>query len=256
MGSITLQRVQDVSVNYNIDRNGNTILILMDPKTTFAVQTNHDGESTDAHSDHSMMVDHEQSDESEEEEHMDENASNTERGNNKETEGIPLSYRVSREYLTTASTYFANMAACSCCESTDPGQESGILLSSKEAWDPEALSILLQIMHYPTIEILQPIDLKLIGKMVVIADYLSCIQVLKDFLIRSHLDAIIIKRRVDSMSGSNGFGFALRDAIICTFISWKLLMPAEFGTATQTLMLKASHPIRNFGLSFNSVIMG
>lgn len=133
--------------------------------------------------------------------------------------------------------------------------EGGIKLYLWEGkWDPLALLILLRIMHDQISDIPEIIDLNTLGKIVVIAEYLKCIDFLSGFLRLWGLDALSQYRRNIAFGIDNDT--VVRDGLLCTFISWKLRLRREFRMATKFLVSWAQGPINNPGSSIDECIIG
>lgn len=109
-------------------------------------------------------------------------------------------------------------------------------------------------MHHQLSNIPEIIDLRLLGKIVVIAEYLNCIDLFSSFLRLWGHDALSQYRR------NIAFGIdddaVVRDGLLCTFISWKLRLREEFRMATKFLVLWAQDLIHDPGSSIDEYIIG
>jgi hypothetical protein len=251
---LSIQEVRGITVDYDLDAEGNTILVLIHPETNSAEQNGTDSAATDSNSSGSMAVHCGQSYESEQNEGMEERAPNTEFGNNERAEEVMVSYRVQRQQLCRFSRLFKNLFMGPWFENTHFEREGGIKLYLWEGkWDPVALLILLRIMHHQLSDIPDILHLKLLGKIVIIADCLKCAGFLGQFLRLWGLDALSQFRRSVAFGIDNDT--VLRDGILCTFISWKLRLHGEFRMATKFLVLWAQGPISNFESSVDESII-
>lgn len=133
--------------------------------------------------------------------------------------------------------------------------EGGIKLYLWEVnCDPEALVVLLLIMHHKYADLPRPLYFDTVAKIVLIAEYLRCINFLREFLVFSGVHPLayyphnLILERDDCTS--------IRNTIFMVFISWKLRFKSDFRTATRLLVLRAQGPITKLDLPFEESLIG
>jgi hypothetical protein len=252
---LSIQEVRSTTVDYDIDPDGNTILVLVHPQTNSAEQYGADSAATDPYSTGSMVAHCGQSYKSDENEEARELPSNTLSGNNEKAEAASVLYRVQIQQLCRVSSHFKSLVMGPWFENAHFQREGGIKLYLwEEKWDPVALLILLRIMRHQLSDIPEIIDLNLLGKIVVIAEYFKCLDFLSGFLRLWGLDALIQYRRNIAFGIDNDT--VVRDGVLCTFISWKLRLRGEFRMATKFLVLWAQCPINSPESSIDECIIG
>lgn len=242
-------------VDHDLDPHGNTILVLVNPETDHAKHNGIDSAKIDVHSSSSMVVCCEQPSGSEEHGGEGVPPSNTQTADSEKAEAASVSYRLKGQQLCLVSRYFKNLFTGPWFENAHFQRDGGIRLYLwEEKWDPVALLILLRIMHHQLCDIPEIIDLSLLGKMVVIAEYLKCIDFLSGFLRLWGLDALSQYRRHIAFGIDDDT--VVRDGLLCTFISWKLRLRGEFRLATKFLILWAQAPIHDPRASIDEYIVG
>jgi hypothetical protein len=252
---LSIQEVRSTTVDYDLDPDGNTILVLVHPQTNSAEQHGTDSAATDSYSTGSMVVHCGQSYDSEEIEEAGQLPSNNQSGNNEKAEAASVLYRVQIQQLCRVSSHFKSLFMGPWFENAHFQREGGIKLYLwEEEWDPVALLILIRIMHHQLSDIPENIDLNLLGEIVVIAEYLKCLDFLSGFLRLWGLDALSQYRRNIAFGIDNDT--VVKDGILCTFISWKLRLRGEFCMATKFLVLWAQGPINSPESSIDECIIG
>lgn len=255
---LSIQEVRSTTVNYDLDPDGNTILVLVHPETPSAEKDSTDSAATSSQSSSSMVVHCGQSSESEQNEGAGGLPLSMQSRNYEKAEPTSISYRVKGQHLCRVSSHFENLLMGPWFENThfEHGGGGFKLYLWEGQWDPNALLILLRVIHHQLSEIPEIIDLTLLWKIVVIADYLNCIDFLADFLQQWGLDALSQYRR--NIAFGMDHDTVLKDGLLCTFISWKLRLRGEFRMATRILVLWAQGPIHDSGssVSIDDCIIG
>ncbi|KAK8103650.1 uncharacterized protein PG998_010683 [Apiospora kogelbergensis] len=88
---------------------------------------------------------------------------------------IAYRYRLSSKHLTTASKYFKNSLK-------DCKMVNGILTTHATGWDPDALLILMNIIHGRHRTVPRRIELERLAKIAVLVDYYGCHEVVDIFM--------------------------------------------------------------------------
>ncbi|KAF5014602.1 hypothetical protein F66182_14350, partial [Fusarium sp. NRRL 66182] len=255
MTPLSLQEVRNMPVDHDLDPNGNMILVFINPEVDSTNHSSTDNANIDAYSGISMAVHCGQPSEPEEPEGEAGLPSNTQTADSEKLEAVSSSYRVKWQQLCLVSRYFKNLFTGPWFENAHFQRDGGIKLYLwEEKWDPVALLILFRIMHYQLCDIPEIIDLSLLGKIVVIAEYLQCIDFLSEFLRLWGLDALSQYRRHIAFGIDNDT--VVRDGLLCTFISWKLRLHGEFRLTTKFLVLWAQGPTHDPGASIDECIIG
>jgi hypothetical protein len=244
---------RNTAVDHDISSDGDVIIVLVNPSTSFAVPGRLDGISNNPRLTDSVIASISQFHFTEQDRQNEHNAIDV----HKQTRSV--SYRVPSDALYRISRYFKCIFSAPPWFEAEPFNSYGgikIELHGK-AWDPEALRVLLQLMH-DDVDLKEDINLELLGKTVLIADYFECPKFLGFYLREWWKDAakelqmcLILSTYTDILTDS-----LMRGVTICAFISLKLGLSDEFKNATRILVHNALRPINGLGLPFPPSIIG
>lgn len=124
--------------------------------------------------------------------------------------------------------------------------------------------VILHIFHFQFNQVPATIaDVDFLGKLVVIADSVQCLNILKLFA-EKWLPALGRPYKFDSSLSPNTVSkyshiissTSVREAAIWAYVSWRLSLDASFREATNCLVLTAKKPVDNFWLPFIPRILG
>ncbi|KAF5976505.1 hypothetical protein FCOIX_7081 [Fusarium coicis] len=127
---------------------------------------------------------------------------------------------VSRKHLELASSVFKNMLTGSFPEGkADP---SGFRLIKTSDWDPEALKIILTIMHGYNRDVPRSLSLEMLVKVAMIIDYYDCLESVEPY---TDIWLEGLRPELPKVYG--------RDCILFLFISWVFSEPIMFEKMTE-----------------------
>lgn len=239
---VPLSEVRSTTADHDLTNTGDSLLILLNPCTEIASESFLKTEGTDASTplplgEKRRTLDHD-----------------------KNTKMV--FYRVSSHSLALASSYFRSIFNDAEDDATHHA-EFGKRLEISQEWDPAALLVILQIVHFQFNNIPAKIsDVYFLGKLVVIADYVKCLDVLKPFT-EKWLSSLggpwKCKNPSLPLSGTLPTHFrvvtTVREATIWAYVSWKLSLGESFKEATISLLFSAKKPIENLALPLNPLIL-
>ncbi|KAJ5930934.1 hypothetical protein N7466_006427, partial [Penicillium verhagenii] len=134
-----------------------------------------------------------------------------------------FTFQASTEHLTSVSPVFQIMLTGPWKESRILSERGSVEVTAKE-WDSRAFLIVLRLMHGQHREVPRKVDLEMLAKVAVVADYYDCKQVLNPVagLWISNLEKVPKTY--------------CRDLILWVWISWFFQLPSEFQRATATVI--------------------
>lgn len=177
-----------------------------------------------------------------------------------------VAYRVSPHSLAQASPFFRHMYYCP-GENFESYSHYGkwvVRLDLPQEWDPAALLIILQICHFEFENVPVAIsNVEFLGKIVAIADYLVCLDILNPFVEKwmSSLGGPW-KFEPDTLPGDIEFPshFAdvtsVRESTIWMFVCSRLSLDRHFKKACISLVFNSKGPLDCLGLSFDYCLLG
>ncbi|TFA99914.1 hypothetical protein CCMA1212_008080 [Trichoderma ghanense] len=148
--------------------------------------------------------------------------------------------RLSSRHLTLASAYFEKMMSNDWKETTAEGDYSYVV--DAEGWDEEALLTLMNIIHGKTADLSMTINLEMLAKIAVLADYYQCHVAVKFF---SSLWLQGIDRK--AMSG--------RDLLLLLSVSCVFPDPDTFKESTMSLITKSTGVLDSLGLPIPQTVI-
>ncbi|PYH31270.1 uncharacterized protein BO87DRAFT_315351 [Aspergillus neoniger CBS 115656] len=158
-------------------------------------------------------------------------------GNESESETeVVVTFQASAKHLMAASPYFKALLSTGMEESVE-FQADGTVLTTAECWDECALLYVLKIIHCKSHELPDKVDLDMLGKVCVVADYYDV------------SDAVLFAGR-PWIAKLNPFGpdDGYRDAVIWLWISIFFRMPGVFKAASLTLIKEGRAHMPPLGL--------
>lgn len=154
--------------------------------------------------------------------------------------------KVSSKHLALASLYFNAMLTGPWFEAENCVDGSRhIKLDQEEGFDPEALRILLDIIHGKTRRTPRFVELEILAKISVLADYFQCYEPLEIFV------EVWVKKLSDSLPV-----LLHRDLIFWILISSVFHQKAIFEFATRIAILHGAGPMRTLTLPISLKIIG
>jgi hypothetical protein len=152
--------------------------------------------------------------------------------------------RVSSSHIILASPYFKRMFKGNWKE-THVRQSGRCVPIYMEDWDPEALLILMNIIHGHTRKVPRVVSLEMLAKIAVLVDYYKCYEVVELFS----------EVWIDQLKGDLPTVYS-RDVILWILVAWVFTQPEQFQAATRIAQRQSSGPIPTLGLPIPGNIVG
>jgi hypothetical protein len=152
------------------------------------------------------------------------------------TEPITVEMRVSSRHLILASSYFRKMLKGNWKESNGLKSQQCFRIEVED-WDPDAMRIIMDIIHGRTRNVPKSIDLEMLAKIAVIVDYYEYFEVVEIF---SDIWIKAFKRIVPTAYS--------RDTMLWVCISWVFHKPHLFETATGAALKYSEGPVQTMEL--------
>lgn len=149
---------------------------------------------------------------------------------------VAIRIRVSSKHLTLASPYFNAMFKGNWKEGNALRSDGSVTLFI-DNWDPDALSIVMNIIHGRTRQVPREVTIETLGKIAVIVDYYGCseaVEVFSDMWINKLKDSIPAVSIIDTM--------------VWILVSWVFRQEELFEAATKQSVIRHSFYISNRGL--------
>lgn len=154
--------------------------------------------------------------------------------------------QVSAKHLMLASPVFKAMLTGSWKERIPFSQlQKGSIEITAESWDVDAFLILLRIIHCQFTHIPRKLDLEMLAKVAVIADYYECKEAVQFF---SDI-------WIEALGGVNLKEYS-RDLILWLWIAWTFQLSSQFKTVSSIAMSHNSGFISNLGLPIPGRVIG
>ncbi|KAJ5949999.1 hypothetical protein N7454_001583 [Penicillium verhagenii] len=153
-----------------------------------------------------------------------------------------LTFQASTEHLTSASPVFQRMLTGPWKESSALSQRGSLEVIAKE-WDSHAFLIVLRLMHGQHHEVPRKLDLEMLAKVAVVADYYDCKQAL-------NLVTGMWISKLEKVPETY-----CRDLILWVWISWFFQLPFEFQKATSATISMSEDTIDGLDLPIPGVLI-
>ncbi|GJC82996.1 hypothetical protein ColLi_05834 [Colletotrichum liriopes] len=155
-----------------------------------------------------------------------------------------IKFLLSSRHLVLASRYFNAKLNGTWKEATPHPVDRRYHLEASD-WDPDALLILMQVIHGRMRSVPRRIDFEMLAKIAVLVDYYDCHEVIEVF------SSIWI----DSLKGQLPSG-CNRDLVLWLLISHVFQQDDIFSRITQTAVLEGQGPLPTMDLPIPSIIIG
>jgi hypothetical protein len=162
-----------------------------------------------------------------------------------EPEDGQVRMRVSSSHLALASPYFKWMLRGDWKEGHTLRSDGNLVLHEKD-WDPDALLVLMNIIHGHTRKLPRSVNLEMLAKIAVLVDYYRCVEVVEVF---SEIWINKLKNTLLPKSYS-------RDLILWILVSWIFHQPTLFRSFTGIAIKESRGPIQTLGLPIPERIVG
>lgn len=156
-----------------------------------------------------------------------------------------LTLRLSSRHLILSSRYFERMLTNNWKE-RDSLNRHGHSAVEMENWDPEALSIVMNIVHHRIRQIPRRVELELLAKIAILVDYLDCVEAVEPF------PEMWIKE-VDKTPEKYG-----RELVLWIMICWVFQRSASgrLKNLTTIALEQSRGPIKTLGLPIPGSLVG
>jgi hypothetical protein len=153
--------------------------------------------------------------------------------------------QVSAKHLMLASSVFKKILTGGWKESVTYLQKGSVEITT-EAWDIEALLILLRAIHSQNYHIPRKLTLEMLAKVAVLVDYYECKEAM----------SVWTTIWIDALEGKIPSTYS-RDLFLWLWISWFFQLPTQFKELTSTAMSRSNGRINNgLGLPIPDRVMG
>ena len=153
--------------------------------------------------------------------------------------------RVSSNHLRLASPYFKRMFQSGWPEGDALRAEGRAEVHLQNDEDPEALLILLNIIHGHTRTVPRSVDLRMLTKIATLVDFFECYEAIEVF---SDMWINVFK---ESLPQSVGKGLTR-----WIWISWALNKPDQFKAVTRIAERQSTGPIETYGFPIPDIVVG
>lgn len=157
---------------------------------------------------------------------------------------VQVQMRVSSSHLTLASPYFKRVIRGDWKEGHSIRSDGRLHLSLLD-WDPDAVLILMNIIHGHTRSVPRSVSLEMLAKIAVLLDYYQCFEVAEVFT------EMWLNRLEEELPATYS-----RDLILWIWISWVFRRPERFKVGTVTALKQCRGPIQTLGLPIPTSIVG
>ncbi|KAI3537971.1 hypothetical protein CSPX01_09768 [Colletotrichum filicis] len=158
-------------------------------------------------------------------------------------EELEVRYLVSSRHLALASRYFSTKLSGPWIEASVRVIDGCYHMEATD-WDPEALLILMQIIHGKTRSVPRQVDFEMLAKLAVLVDYYDCHEVIEVFY-----SLWIEPLREDLPS------LYCRDSVLWLLISHVFREDAIFKDMTGLAVLQSADPIQTMELPIPSIVV-
>jgi hypothetical protein len=156
-----------------------------------------------------------------------------------------LRIRVSSKHLVLASPHFRRMLKGNWAEANTISPDGCHHVNFEEGFDPDALLIVMNIIHNRNRQVPRSLDLDALAKVSVWVDYLECHEAVEVF------SEIWITQLRTSLPTQYS-----RDLVLWIFIAFVFRQQELFKSVTRTAILQSTQPIRTLGLQIRDRIVG
>ncbi|CAI6338348.1 unnamed protein product [Periconia digitata] len=229
-------------VVHQIDPAADTVLLLKNPGAPFAVwKTVHsDDEVTMSAQDEGGTFENDESEVEMEED-------NETESQHESSDDKAVRYLVSSRHLTFASGYFKSSLGRVGWMEGHPSEADGMYHLTTTDWDPEALLIMLNILHLQNRKVPQTLSLEMIAKMAVLADYYRCGEAMETFTDKWLTGA--------AQSSPIPWTYS-RELVLWVCIAWVFKRSVEFSCATRRIIYRnQKSTVNDMGLPIPTVIL-
>jgi hypothetical protein len=162
-----------------------------------------------------------------------------------ESEQPGVRMRVSSSHLILASPYFKRMLRGDWKEACTLRAEGRLTIYVEEDWDPDALLILMNIIHGHTRKVTRTVSLEMLAKLAVLVDYYQCPEVVEVFS----------EMWINQLKGTLPETYS-RDLILWICISWVFHQSYEFEVTTGIALMQSEGPMQTLRLPIPKIIVG
>jgi hypothetical protein len=153
-------------------------------------------------------------------------------------------FRVSSRHLILASPHFKRMLESGFKEGHTLMSNGTVELNESD-WDPQAVLILMDVIHGRTRKVPRTVTLEMLAKLAVLADYYECHEIVEVWVeLWIHALKVSIPKRF------------CRDLVLWICISWVFRQPEQFREATATALRQSKEPIPKMSLPIPEGIIG
>ncbi|KAK1990843.1 hypothetical protein LX36DRAFT_620201 [Colletotrichum falcatum] len=220
-----------------VDPQGDVVLVLRNPNAPFAVWKDSEWVSRPTPSEvEPVLLTHSPDDPSE--------ALSALLSHNTNIDEEPeIKFLLSSRHLILASRYFNTKLNGAWKEATPDPTDRRYHLEASD-WDPDALLVLMNVIHGRTRSVPRSIDCEMLAKIAVLVDYYDCHEVVEVFA-SMWVDAL--KNQLPSECG--------RDLVLWLLISYVFQQDDAFAQITKTAVVKGQGPMPTTNLPIPSIVL-
>ncbi|PVI07909.1 hypothetical protein DM02DRAFT_608519 [Periconia macrospinosa] len=144
-----------------------------------------------------------------------------------------IRYLVSSRHLALASGYFKSSLSQEGWMEGVRNEADGMYHLTTTDWDPDALLILLNILHLHNRKVPRELTLEMLAKMAVLIDYYRCAEATEVFT------AMWIEKTAESETVPSEYN---RDLVLWMCVAWVFKIPSTFETTTSIVIAQNNMP--------------
>lgn len=161
------------------------------------------------------------------------------------SEHSSVEMRVCSRHLVLASSYFKKMLDGDWKEAKALQTQQTFRMEIKEPWDPDALRILMDIMHGRTRKVPKSISLEMLAKIAVLVDYYQCLEVVE----------VWVNMWIEPLKITAPKRYS-RDTILWMCISWVFRQRVLFQAATSAALMHSRERVQTMELPIPESVIG
>jgi hypothetical protein len=151
---------------------------------------------------------------------------------------VQIHYRVSSRHLMTASPVFRRALTKDGFAESQRDEVDGLFHIQAEDWDPEAFLVILRIFHLRNKAVPRTVTLEMLAKIAVLVDYYECAEAIELFT-----DLWIHDLKQTTLPTTY-----CRDLVLWIWVSWVFDIVGQFKEATAVVVRKSVESIRTLDL--------
>lgn len=159
-----------------------------------------------------------------------------------------IRFLVSSRHLALASGYFKSCLSQEGWKEGQPSEADGMYHLNAADWDPDAMEILLNILHLRNRKVPRKMNLEMLAKMAVLIDYYRCAEA-----VELYTSMWVEKAKISSPIPC----VYTRNLVLWMWIAWTFKLPDQFKTTTKVVIEQSKMPtVHAMDIPIPQVIIG